>query len=465
MCSNIAISTKNLNKIYRIYDKPRDRILQIFMPGRRKQCAEYKALRNISFDVKRGETVGIIGRNGSGKSTLLQIICGTLLPSNGQIEVNGRIAALLELGAGFNSDFTGRENVFFNASILGLSRKETEKRFDTIAKFADIGSYIDQPVRTYSSGMYMRLAFAVAINVEPDILIIDEALSVGDEAFQRKCFSRLEEIKNNGATILFVSHTASLILQFCDRAILLDSGELLFDGLPRTAITQYHKLIYAPESSAEKIREQIRAGHIDSENNQNPAREIRGNVVTANRQISYLNQPREEDGDYDPNLVSQSKLIYEKQGASIEEFYIENQNGRQVNVLHRGGDYTIFLRILFYKDACSVRCGSMLKTITGQEIGGLMSHPLGDGVDFIQAGKQMTLRLRFKCVLLGGTYFLSAGVASVDNGEQIFMHRITDGVIFRVLPEHNLTLAGIVDIASPLQSDYEIGEPKIRESN
>lgn len=205
--TDIAISVRNVSKHYLMFKRPEDRLRQMIVPrlqrlaGRTPQhfFQDFAALRGVSFDVKRGETVGIIGRNGCGKSTLLQIVCGTLQPSSGNVEINGRIAALLELGAGFNPEFTGRENVFMNAAILGLSHAETEDRFDDIARFADIGEFVDQPVKTYSSGMYVRLAFATAINVEPDILVVDEALSVGDESFQRKCFARIEEIKQRAA--------------------------------------------------------------------------------------------------------------------------------------------------------------------------------------------------------------------------------------------------------------------------
>ena len=228
MSSELAIRVDDVSKAFAIYDKPHHRLLQQLFPNAgRSWHREFHALRNIAFDVRRGETVGIVGRNGSGKSTLLQIICGTLTPSAGRVEVNGRIAALLELGAGFNPEFSGRENVFLNATVLGLQRSEIEQRFDAIAAFADIGEFMDQPVKSYSSGMYVRLAFAVAINVTPDILIVDEALAVGDEAFQRKCHARIERLRNDGATILFVSHSAGMVIELCNRAVLLGCGGLL----------------------------------------------------------------------------------------------------------------------------------------------------------------------------------------------------------------------------------------------
>src|ERR1700754_4595403 len=210
MSSDISIRASHVGKVFPVYAKPHHRLMQMLSPSSAKHrwYREFTALRDVSFEVKKGETVGIVGRNGSGKSTLLQIICGTLSPTQGELQVHGRIAALLELGAGFNPDFTGRENVYLNGTVLGLSRQEIDGLFDDIAAFADIGEFIEQPVKSYSSGMYVRLAFSVAIHVTPDILVVDEALAVGDEAFQRKCFARIEKIRREGATILFVSHSA-----------------------------------------------------------------------------------------------------------------------------------------------------------------------------------------------------------------------------------------------------------------
>ncbi len=265
MSSDIAIQVKNISKHFLMFEKPEHRLKQMIVPKLQRLAGQqpklyyrdFVAVNDVSFEVERGATVGIIGRNGSGKSTLLQMICGTLQPSHGSVLVNGRIAALLELGAGFNPEFTGRENVYMNAAILGLSRKETEERFEEIERFADIGIFIDQPVKSYSSGMYVRLAFAVAINVEPDILIVDEALAVGDEAFQRKCFARIEQIKENGATILFVSHGSQTIVQLCDRAILMDRGEVILDGVPKTVVNQYLRLLHMPANYPKHQRKYV----------------------------------------------------------------------------------------------------------------------------------------------------------------------------------------------------------------
>lgn len=239
MCSDHAVVLEGLSKAYRIYDRPRDRLLQMLPLRARQHYREFWALKEVSLTIRKGETVGVIGRNGSGKSTLLQLICGTVMPSSGSVRCNGRIAALLELGSGFNPDFTGRENVYLNAAILGLSKAEIDERFEEIADFAGIGGFIDQPTRSYSSGMMVRLAFAVSVCVEPDILIVDEALAVGDAAFQFKCLNRLEEMTNRGLTLLFVSHDMSMVKRFCHRAVYLHAGEVRASGLPEEMAELY----------------------------------------------------------------------------------------------------------------------------------------------------------------------------------------------------------------------------------
>lgn len=239
MSSDIAIKVENLSKCYHIYEKPGDRLMQMLMRGRKQYFREFWALKDVSFEIKKGETVGVIGRNGSGKSTLLQMICGTLNPTSGSIHTNGRIAALLELGSGFNPEFTGRENIYLNGSILGMSNEEIDSRMDSILSFADIGDFIDQPVKTYSSGMYVRLAFSIQANIDPDILIVDEALAVGDAAFQFKCLDRLKTLTQHGTTLLFVSHDIHMVKSFCNRAIYLQNGLLKMMGLAEELAEYY----------------------------------------------------------------------------------------------------------------------------------------------------------------------------------------------------------------------------------
>jgi ABC-type polysaccharide/polyol phosphate transport system ATPase subunit len=240
--SDVAIRANNLCKVYHVYVRPRDRLMQMVAGWRRNYFTEFSALHNASFEIMRGEAVGIIGRNGGGKSTLLQIIAGTLYPSSGTAEVRGRIAALLELGSGFNPEFSGRENVYLNGKILGLSKQEIDDRFNDIVDFSEIADFIDRPVKTYSSGMFVRLAFSVQVFSQPEILIVDEALSVGDVFFQQKCFNHIRELQRKGTTLLFVSHDMVAVRNICTRALLMNHGHLEFDGAPEEAVSRYYAL-------------------------------------------------------------------------------------------------------------------------------------------------------------------------------------------------------------------------------
>ena len=247
MDNNIAISVKDISKVYKLYDKPSDRLKEGLGLVRGKRFREHRALDHVSFHVRKGETVGIIGTNGSGKSTILKIITGVLNPTEGQVTVAGRISALLELGAGFNMEYTGLENVYLNGTMIGFTEEEIDRKLEDILSFADIGDFIHQPVKTYSSGMFVRLAFAVAINIEPEILIVDEALSVGDVFFQAKCYHKFEEFKKQGRTILFVSHDLSSISKYCDRVVLLNKGVKMAEGGSKEMVDLYKRLLVNQE--------------------------------------------------------------------------------------------------------------------------------------------------------------------------------------------------------------------------
>ena len=242
MTDPITIQTQELSKCYRVFSSPRARLAQGLWRGKRTFFEPFWALKNVSFQLEAGKTMGVVGRNGSGKSTLLQLLCGTLTPSSGKISIKGRVAALLELGSGFNPEFTGMENIYLNAALLGLNQQETDDSLDSILAFADIGDFVHQPVKTYSSGMALRLAFAVQANIQPDVLVVDEALAVGDEFFQRKCFKHLEKLKSNGTSILLVTHNCGQILQHCDQAMLLNKGQLEFLGRPKSITTIYQRI-------------------------------------------------------------------------------------------------------------------------------------------------------------------------------------------------------------------------------
>jgi lipopolysaccharide transport system ATP-binding protein len=439
----IAIKVQNLSKCYHIYDNPRDRLKQFFAPRLQRLAwqqpkqyfREFWAVKDVSFEIKKGETVGIIGRNGSGKSTLLQMICGTLNPTHGSIETNGRIAALLELGSGFNPEFTGRENVYMNASVLGLSNKEIDARFDDIVAFADIGDFIEQPVKTYSSGMMVRLAFAVAINVDPEILIVDEALSVGDELFQRKCFSRIEAIRENGATILFVSHSGGTIVELCDRAVLMDAGEKLAVGKPKKIIGNYHKLLYAPAEKQKYIRDKI----IQANSIKDKQIHTDDDVKDYNEESEHKVEPFES---FDPNLIPTSTIEYESHGAYIENPMILTIAGEQVNNLVRGKIYRYVYTVRFIKSANNVRFGMLIKTTSGVELGGGSSaNSNKDSLAFVNESSTYQVEFRFCCALNAGVYFLNAGV----EGNETYLYRLIDVAMFRVIADTEHLATGVVD--------------------
>jgi lipopolysaccharide transport system ATP-binding protein len=446
MNSDIAIKVENITKTYRLYDNHADRVKEAFHPLRKKYHHNFNALSNVNFEVGKGETLGIIGRNGSGKSTLLQIICGILQPSSGSVEVNGRISALLELGAGFNPEFTGRENVYVNGSILGLTHEELKNRFDEITAFADIGSFLDQPVKTYSTGMIVRLAFAVAINVDPQILVVDEVLAVGDELFQRKCFSRIEAIKKSGATILFVSHVGGLIVELCDRAILVDMGEMLAMGTSKNIVGHYQKLLYAPEEKQKEIRRSIQTSSSGVSSKESICKPLVENTPTSSR------KSRSDDDQveyFDPTLKPPTTLFYESLGASISLPEIFTLTGKRVNCLRCGETYHNIYNVQFEKDSYDVRFGMVIKAINGTEIGGIGSASLGHGINRITAGTILKVRFTFHCHLLPGHYFINAGCSGEVNSQDVFLHRIVDAAAFRVLPISHLEIrAGYIDFAT-----------------
>jgi lipopolysaccharide transport system ATP-binding protein len=423
MCSDVAISVKNLTKTYRIFGHPGDRIKQALTLGKVNFHREFTALRDVSLEIKKGETVGLVGRNGSGKSTLLQLVCGILKPTSGSAQVNGRVSALLELGAGFNHEFTGRENVYFYGALIGFTQAEMDARFDDIVTFADIGDFIDQPVRTYSSGMYLRLAFSVAIHVAPDILVIDEALAVGDESFQSKCYAKLTGLRKQGVTILLVSHSPQLILQLCDRAILLEVGSVIAFGEPKAVVHRYHARVLN-ENLAVETRIEAK-----------PYQEV-------NQATQFMS-----DG-YDPSLLPGSTVGYQASGAEIINPRLLTLEGEPANLLRSDVEYFYEYDVQFLESANGVRFGMMIKTPTGYELGGLISDPADKGVS-IKAGTLHRQSFRFRCPLLAGTYFLNAGVmAKTSDGQERYLHRLLDAAMFKVLPDPTTTGRGIVDFTT-----------------
>lgn len=397
MSDDIAIKVGSLSKCYQIYDTPRDRLKQFLLPRvqrmaglpARQYYREFWALQDVSFEVKKGETVGIIGRNGSGKSTLLQIICGTLNPTSGSVYTDGRISALLELGSGFNPEFTGRENVYMNASVLGITKDEIDARFDDIAAFADIGEFIEQPVKIYSSGMMMRLAFAVAINVNPSILIIDEALSVGDIAFQDKCFRKIRQLKSSGVTILFVTHDVSTISAFCDAAVLIHNGDLAKIGDVNSVVNEYKKIISSFTFSAEINGD---AG---------PQRISRRDPEYKNYYAISNNYHRSGDGS-----------------AEILDWYVASDvNAGPVHILKFEREYYLIIDLVSKRDGLNPNVGFFFSNEKGLEISGSAINHEGVFIENMNQGERARVIFRFLVTIKPGTYFLNLGVSEVtDNG-------------------------------------------------
>ncbi len=443
-----AISLKNVSKCFKRYDRPGDRLKEIIYPNK-KFADEFWALSDINLEIPQGQTLGVVGRNGSGKSTLLQIIVGTLTPTAGSVRVKGRISALLELGSGFNPEFTGRQNVFFNAQILGFNQKETEEKFDEIAAFADIGDFIDQPVKTYSSGMFVRLAFAVATSVEPDILVVDEALSVGDEAFQRKCFARLQSIQEGGGTILFVSHAATSVVQLCTSAILMDSGELLLAHTPKVVISKYQKLIYADPDKVLGLKQDIRllnqlTKQESQENLQHPNLESTKMEAVPEQ---YVSQPKEHyDEFYEPGMIPSNTVRYPSRGAEIINPRIETLQGNVVNHLLGRQDYVYTYSVTFSRSTSKVRFGMLIKTISGFELAGASLKASTQSVRYVEAGTTIVVKFQFKCLLNPGVYFLNAGVVGTVDGDLSYLDRCVDVAMFKVQSCTESCGNGIVDL-------------------
>lgn len=441
--ADLVVRVRGLGKRYALHATPWQRVRAALRGAHPPGVGELWALRDVSFDVARGESFGIVGRNGCGKSTLLEIIAGTLEPTAGEVWVGGQLAALLELGAGFDPALTGRENVHVQGALLGMSRREIAARFEEIADFAELGPYLEEPVRHYSTGMFVRLAFAVAVCATPEILVVDEALAVGDEAFQRRCFARIERMKQEGATLLFVSHAASAVLELCDRALLLDAGEALVEGAPRDVLARYHRLLYAPPARRAAVREEIvqqaRAVAAGA-----PLVAPPGSIGEAPGRVKP--EPLEAER-FDAGLESKSRVDYAPRGAHIEDVRIETRDGRRVNVLHRGATYHYVYRVRFERPAMGVRFGMMIKNLVGSELGGVADAP-ADGVGRTAgAGDCVDVRLPFCARLLPGTYFANAGVVALDAGDEIFLHRILDVLAFRVAPEAGLRATGTLDVS------------------
>jgi len=406
MSRDFAVRANNLGKCYQIYEKPLDRLKQSLWRARRRFYREFWALKACSFEIKKGETVGIIGSNGSGKSTLLQIICGTLNPTEGELEVSGKIAALLELGSGFNPEFTGRENVYMSAAIMGISRSEIESRYDTIAAFADIGSFIEQPVKIYSSGMYVRLAFAVAINVSPDILVVDEALSVGDARFQQKCMAKIRAFCQTG-TVIFVSHDTAAVTELCSRAIWIESGRMRMDGPPKYVVEKYLQFMYEGDDRFEA-----------------PA--LKSDV---NFQCDF-----DTDG-FTP--VGDDIRQFGDRRVTIEAVRLVSQGSRSRNgVAYAGQACEIGMLLHAHRDIANPIAGYLVKDRLGRELLGDNTNLIRKELPSLSSDRRYVITFQIDAWpnLLEGEYSLAVAIADGALRDHMQCHYLHDAVIFKSVP-------------------------------
>ena len=406
----IAIAVDHISKVYKLYDKPMDRMVEALGLTKKKKYREHFALSDVSFQVKKGECVGIIGTNGSGKSTILKIITGVLNPTGGTLTVNGRIQALLELGAGFNMEYTGIENIYLNGTMNGFTEQEIAGRMQDILDFADIGDYVKQPVKTYSSGMFVRLAFSVAINIDPEILIVDEALSVGDVFFQAKCYHKFEEFKKMGKTIIFVSHDLSSVSKYCDRVVLLNQGVKLGEGSPKEMIDDYKRVLVGqyelPESKSESS-------------------------LLNDEQIQVAVQKKAAKQDT-------SKLLeYGTKEAVIEQFYMTDDRGTESKSIIKGSEFTIHMKVSFMADLPAPIFAFSIKTVKGTEITGTNTMFEKAFLEPVKAGAVKDITFTQKMSLQGGEYLLSFGVTGYDGNDFQVYHRLYDALDLTVISDKN----------------------------
>jgi len=431
MDKNLAISVQGVSKIYKLYDKPIDRLKEAVSLTHKSYHRDFFALSDISFDVKKGETVGIIGTNGSGKSTILKIITGVLSPTTGTAEVSGNISALLELGAGFNSEYTGLENIYMNGTMMGFSREEMQRRMDDILRFADIGDFVNQPVKTYSSGMFVRLAFALAINVDPEILIVDEALSVGDVFFQAKCYRRMEEMMKNGTTILMVSHDMGSIIKYCDKVVLLNRGHFVAQGEAGKMVDLYKKILAnQTDELAEALIEQ--------------KKEALGLPVEA----TVSDKRMKDRMNLNPEVQE-----YGDGRASFEDFGTLDARGNVTNLLLKGEMFTIRERIRFHAPIEMPIFTYTLRDKKGTDITGTNTMFEGADIKPVKDGDVYTVSFRQKMNLQGGEYLLSMSCTGYENGEHVVYHRLYNVLSLTVISNKNTV--GYYDMDSEVEAVRE----------
>lgn len=438
MAEDYAIKVENVTKIYKLYDKPMDRLKESLGLSKKVQCREHYALNDVSFDVKRGETVGIIGTNGSGKSTILKIITGVLNPTAGNVMVNGRISALLELGAGFNQEFTGIENVYLNGTMNGFTTEEIDARLDSILQFADIGDFVKQPVKTYSSGMFVRLAFAVAINIDPEILIVDEALSVGDVFFQSKCYHKFEEFKKMGKTILIVSHDLSSIAKYCDKVVFLNQGVKMDEGDPKYIIDQYKKALVKQLGG-------VSVDDFDADASEEEADGIRQAALSF-------------DQTMDHNLWKSSLRLnpkvneYGNGAGEIVDFAILDEAGKITDIINKGSEFTIRMKLRYHTHLEHPIAAFTIKDLKGTDLCGTNTMYEKNDIRNVEDGDEVVVTFTQRMDLQGGEYLLSLGTTGYVDGEYTVYQRLYDVCNMTVFSDKNTV--GFYDMNSVVKIEY-----------
>ncbi|HBA46323.1 MAG TPA: ABC transporter ATP-binding protein [Lachnospiraceae bacterium] len=403
-----AIEIKDVVKVYKLYDRARDRVKESLGLGRKQSHKLHYALNGVSMNIYRGETVGIIGTNGSGKSTILKIITGVLNPTAGEVHVAGRISALLELGAGFNMEYNGIENVYLNGTMMGFTDREIEAKLPEILEFADIGDYVNQPVKTYSSGMFVRLAFAVAINIEPEILIVDEALSVGDVFFQAKCYHKFEEFKKMGKTIVFVSHDLSIISKYCDRVFLLNKGNLLGEGSPKEMIDAYKRVLVGQYEVPGAGAHGSLADSMETDNKDGTDGQATGTDGVRN---AGVNPDAQE---------------YGTKQAEIVDYYVTDERGVRAMAILKGTRFTLHMRVRFHDHVPAPIFALSIKNVLGIEITGTNTMIEKAYLESGEPGQVKDITFTQKMTLQGGEYLLSLGVTGYNGDSFEVYHRLYD---------------------------------------
>lgn len=454
-----AIEVRDVEKVYRLYDKNTDRLKESLGLTKKKLHKDFYALKGVSFDVEEGQSVGIIGTNGSGKSTMLKIITGVLTPTSGTVSVRGKVSALLELGAGFNMEYTGIENIYMNGTMMGFTKEEMDGKLDEILKFADIGDFVYQPVKSYSSGMFVRLAFALAINVEPEILIVDEALSVGDIFFQSKCYHHMDKLRKNGTTILMVTHDMSSVLKYCDKAILLNDGEKVSEGRPGEIIDLY-KRILAGQYNADEVLKSQQENAAGLSDNAERAGEDKQAASSDDGKLTGISENAAEHAaaavhDNGTGLMRASMNInpnlneYGDKRAEIYDFGILDKDGRLTNLILKGEEFTIRERIRFNAAVEAPIFTYTFRDKKGNDLSG--TNTLFENAEVEAAKKGDTYEVEFKqrMDLQGGEYLLSMSCTGFEQGEHVVYHRLYDLLNLTVISNKNTV--GVYDMNSAVK--------------